>query len=173
MKTIIRKLFYLILLVSSIQHSIGQNNINFKGSIIEYDTKGYLPGVIIGAYKGNELINETSSDFDGLFILTTNIQCNKIVLSFPGFYPIIIKKISDIGIKELNLETIELYAIDDTCYRYISKKAEREHKRELKFEFEKLKKEIKISSGNLNYVMKLKKYKGGYAFFINFKEIYK
>ena len=168
-----RKVIYLILFVFIYNHSFGQNNISFKGNIIEYGTKGYLPGVLIRAYKGKELINETSSDFDGSFILTTNIQCNKIVLSSQGFYPIIIEKISDIGIKELNLETLELYAIDDTFYRYISKKAEREHKKELKSEFEKLKRGIKIDSGNLNYVMNLKKNKGKYFFFINFKDLYK
>ncbi len=173
MKLTTRKVFYLILIVFIWNHSFGQNNISFKGNIIQYGTKEYLPGVLIGAYKGKELINETSNDFYGPFVLTTNIQCNKIVLSSLGFYPLIIEKIDYIGIKELNLGTLELYAIDLTCYRYISKKAEREHKKELKSEFKKVKRGIKIDNGKLNYLMSFRKNKGEYAFFINFKDLYK
>ena len=173
MKTTIRKLFYLILFIFVHQHSFGQNNITFKGNIIEHDTKEYLPGVIIEAYKGNKLINKTTSDFDnGAFILKTNMNCDKIVLSYQGFYPIIIKNIRNQTENELKLYTLELYGIDDTIYRYISKKAEREHKKELKSDFIKLKKGIKINSGNQNYIMKLRKKKGKYGFYINFKELY-
>ena len=86
------------------------------------------------------------------------------------YYPIIIENINKVEENELNLGLIKLVEIPIVFTRYISKKAERKGRKEEKRKLKKLKEGIIIDSSNRNYKMRLKKNKGEFAFYIDFKD---
>ena len=85
-------------------------------------------------------MNKTDTDFkDGAFSLSTMNSIDKIVFSYPYFHSIIIENINNFEGIELNLGTIKLFEIQIEFTRYISKKAEREGRKEDRRKLKKLK----------------------------------
>ncbi|MFL0096085.1 hypothetical protein [Tenacibaculum maritimum] len=107
---------------------------------------------------------------DGSFTLSTKNTTNKIIISYNYYYPIIIENISKIEENVLNLGIIKLVEIPIVFTRYVSKKAERKGRKEEKRKLKTLKEGIIISSSNRNYKMRLKKRKGEFGFYIDFKD---
>ncbi|MDG1315419.1 MAG: hypothetical protein P8P29_07855 [Flavobacteriaceae bacterium] len=171
MKNLILVISTLFIILTSFQNVIGQNSILVKGKVIDYDTNEYLPGVKIETYNGKVLLNKTDTNFeDGSFTLTTKNTTDKILFTSDYYYPIIIESINKIKGNELNIGQIQLIEIPIVFIRYISKKAEREGRREEKKKFKKLKEGIIVHSNNRTYKMRLKKNKGEFTFYIDFKD---
>ncbi len=157
--------------MTSFQNAVGQNSLLLKGKVTDYNTKEYLPSVKIETYYAKRLLNKTETNLeDGSFSLSTKKTTDKILLSCPYYYPIIIENINKIEGNELNLGIIKLVEIPIVFTRYVSKKAERKWRKEEKGKLKKLKEGIIIDSSNRNYKMRLKKNKGEFAFYIDFKD---
>lgn len=170
-KNLILIISTLLIILTSFQNAVGQNSLLLKGKVTDYNTKEYLPSVKIETYYAKRLLNKTETNLeDGSFSLSTKKTTDKILLSCPYYYPIIIENINKIEGNELNLGIIKLVEIPIVFTRYVSKKAERKWRKEEKGKLKKLKEGIIIDSSNRNYKMRLKKNKGEFAFYIDFKD---
>lgn len=168
--TFIILFFFFIVLVSN-QRALGQHKITLTGKVIHYNDKQSLPGVIVQTYSGTKYLNETSTNFEsGSFTLSTEETFDKIVFTYLFFYPLIIENIKKIDSAQLNLGEIKLIEVPMPLTHFSSKKAERIEKKKEKLEVLKLKKGIIISDGKVMYRTKLKKRKGEYAFYIDYKD---
>src|SRR5690606_1595904 len=171
MRNLILTISTLLIILTSFQSVIGQNSSLIKGKVIDYNTNEYLPGVKIKTYNEKVLLNETETNLEnGSFTLLTKNTADKIIISYDYYYPIIIENINKIEENELNLGIVPLLEIPLVFTRYVSKKAERKGRKVEKMKFKKLKEGIDIDLNNRTYKMRLKKYKGKFAFFIDFKD---
>jgi hypothetical protein len=171
MRNLILTISTLFIILTSFQSAIGQNTSMLKGKVVDYNTNKHLSGVKIETYYKKDLLNETDTNLeDGSFALTTKKEIDKIIFSYNYYYPIIIENINKIQGNDLNLGTIQLVEIPLAFTRYASKKAERKGRKEEKSKLKKLQEGIIIDLNNRNYKMKLKKSKGKFAFYIDFKD---
>ncbi|MCD9564038.1 hypothetical protein [Tenacibaculum maritimum] len=171
MKNLILTISILFVILTPFQSIIGQSSSTLKGKITDYNTNEYLVGVKIETYNGKILLRKTETNLeDGSFTLSTKNTTNKIIISYNYYYPIIIENISKIEENVLNLGIIKLVEIPIVFTRYVSKKAERKGRKEEKRKLKTLKEGIIISSSNRNYKMRLKKRKGEFGFYIDFKD---
>ncbi|MFL0169490.1 hypothetical protein [Tenacibaculum maritimum] len=171
MKNLILTISILFVILTPFQSIIGQSSSTLKGKITDYNTNEYLVGVKIETYNGKILLSKTETSLeDGSFTLSTKNTTNKIIISYNYYYPIIIENISKIEENVLNLGIIKLVEIPIVFTRYVSKKAERKGRKEEKRKLKTLKEGIIISSSNRNYKMRLKKRKGEFGFYIDFKD---
>ena len=153
------------------QNIFGQNSIKITGkvSFLQEDELAY--GANIETYNNNRLVDKTNTDLkSGTFDLTTSNKIDKIIFSFSYCYSTILENIDNLNGKKLDLNEIKIYAIPNTFTRYATKEAERKDRKESRQKFRKLKKGIIIKSGKRNYLMRLKKRNGEYAFYIDFKD---
>lgn len=173
-RSLILTISTLFIILTSFQSAIGQNSSILKGKVIDYNTNEYLSGVKIKAYNKKVLLNETDTSLeDGSFALTTKKEIDKIVFSYNYYYPIIIENINKIQGNDLNLGTIQLVEIPLVFTRYASKKEERKGRKEEKRKLKKFQEGIIIDLNNRSYQMKLKKSKGKFAFYVDFKDFQK
>lgn len=171
MRNLIFTISTLFIILTSFQSVIGQNSSLIEGKVIDYKTNEYLPGVKIKTYYKKVLLNETDTNLEnGSFTLWTKNTTDRIIISYDYYYPIIIENINKIEKNELNLGIVQLLEIPLVFTHYASKKAERKGRKEEKRKFKKLKEGINIDLNNRNYKMRLKKYKGKFAFYIDFND---
>jgi len=163
--------FFIFIVLAGYQKLLGQNKTTLTGKVIHYNDKQSLPGVIVQTYFGGKHLNETSTNFEsGSFTLSTEKTFDEIVFSYLFFYPLIIENIKKIDRGELNLGQIKLIEAPISFTHFASKKAERIENKKDKLKLLKLKKGVIISDGKVKYRMKLKKKKGKYAFYIDYKD---
>ena len=153
------------------QDILGQNSIKITGKVLFLEENELAYGANIETYENDQLIDKTNTDLKtGTFDLTTTNKIDKIVFSFSYCYPTIIENINNLNDRVLELNEIKIYAVQNSFTRYATKEAERQDRKESRQKFRKLKKGIIIKSGKRNYLMRLKKRNGEYAFHIDFND---
>ncbi|MCH4824667.1 hypothetical protein ML462_15965 [Gramella lutea] len=171
MKNRISVVLILLMMIVLSQNIFAQNSIKIIGKVSFFENDELAYGANIETYKNNQLVDKINADLkSGNFDFTTSNKIDKIVFSFSYCYSTILENINNLNGKKLDLNEIKIYAIPNTFTRYATKEAERKDRKESRQKFRKLKKGIIIKSGKRNYLMRLKKRNGEYAFYIDFKD---
>ncbi|NCP58766.1 MAG: hypothetical protein GW839_00485 [Flavobacteriales bacterium] len=174
MKNILLIITSFFLVGGSIQSVNGQNRVTLKGNFTDYENQQILPGVRVTVFNGKDILETTDTNVEnGAFSLSLEETFEKIKFSYPYYYPLIIENLNRHEGKNLDLGTLQLIEIPFSFTRYVSKKAEREDKKQSKHQLKKWREGIIINSDDRNYVMRLKKKSGEYSFYIDYKEFKK